>query len=251
MRVQLGGWIGWTFAAALIAVVPATGAPAAKPAAAPAAKSPATAAKSPATAVKSTDAGKAFAYEIATRTSAYGLVAAEKVWMKGGMLRMEKRTGAGLRILLLRNAKGVYQVNQAVNEGHKWPKAWEKDLPASVNLTGGPQGDPMQFLKRVQGKKTGQETVNGRVCEVWTYSLGKKKGSGQIFRLWVAKLGKQPIKLETRSSTSRGTVNTTAIEYKSYRWGLPLPDSFFDVPRGARISDLSRSAASLSRSRKP
>jgi len=53
------------------------------------------------------------------------------------------------------------------------------------------------------------------------------------------------VKLETRTPTNRGTMNIVAIEYKSYRWNLPLPDSFFDLPRGARISTVNLKTATL------
>jgi hypothetical protein len=180
-----------------------------------------------------------FASEMAVRSSTYGFVDSSKLWMKGSFLRWEKRSGAGLRIMLLRNAKGVYQINQSSHDGHKWPKVWEKDLAPQVNLVGGPQGDPHAFLQKVKAKRTGAESYNGRPCEIWSYSApGQKKGERQIFRVWLAKPAGTPVRLETRVRTPRGGFNTVGIDYKSYRWGMAIPDSFFDVPAGTKIVDL-------------
>jgi hypothetical protein len=228
MRKEMGGWI-WATQVAMLLTIPGTAG--AAPAAAPAAK--------PA-------APQTFACEIGVRSSTYGMVDSSKLWMKGTYLRWEKRSGAGLRILLLRNAKGVYQINQASHDGHKWPKDWEKELSPRVNLVGGPQGDPWVFLQKVKAKRTGAETYNGRPCEIWSYTVpGQKKGERQIFRVWMAKPAGTPLKLETRLHTPRGSWNTVGIEYKSYRWGMPLSDSFFDVPRGTKIVDLGKSGSSL------
>lgn len=230
MRKEMGGWMWATQVAMLLTIAGAAGAakPALKPAAQPAA------------------GAQTFACEMAVRSSTYGLVDSSKLWMKGSYLRWDKRSGAGLRIMLLRNGKGVYQINQSSHDGHKWPKEWERDLGPQVNLVGGPQGDPWVFLQRVKAKRTGAETYNGRPCEIWSYSVpGTKKGTHQIFRVWMAKPAGTPLKLETRVPTPRGGFNTVGIEYKSYRWGMAIPDSFFDVPQGTKIVDLGRSGSSL------
>jgi hypothetical protein len=155
--------------------------------------------------------------------------------MKGSKLRLEKKTGAGLRVMLLRNDKGVYQLNQATNDGTKWPKEWERDLPAQLNMIGGPQGDPQKFLKMVKAKKVGQERYNARPAEIWAYTMGKGKQK-QSFRVWLATSGGQPLKMETRIPNPRGGINTVAVDYKVYRWGMDLSNSLFDLPRGAKIN---------------
>jgi outer membrane lipoprotein-sorting protein len=194
---------------------------------------------------------QAWMCEMGVRSSTYGLVDTSKLWMKGSSLRWEKRSGAGLRIMLIRNSKGVYQINQASNDGHKWPRDWERDLPAQVNLVGGPQGDPRAFLKGVRAKRTGTETYEGRQCDIWSYAAvtGNKRAPKQIFRVWVAKPNFQPMKVETRQPTSRGGFNTVVIDYKTYRWGLNLPDSFFAPPRGSKIVDLGKIDDSTLRAR--
>jgi hypothetical protein len=197
--------------------------------AAPAAKKVASPARKPAT----------FACEWGVRSSAYGFVDTTKLWMKGPKVRVEKRTGAGLRVMLLRNGKGVYQLNQATNDGHKWPKEWERDLPQQLNLIGGPQGDPKKFLALVKAKRAGTERYNGRPAEIWAYTMGTGKQK-QSFRVWIATSGGQPLKMETRIPNPRGGTNVIAVDYKIYRWGMDLPDSMFELPRGARISDLGR-----------
>jgi hypothetical protein len=203
----------------------AVAAPASKPAANPGAKPAAKA--------------ETFACEWGVRSSAYGFVDTTKLWTKGSKLRLEKKTGAGLRVMLLRNDKGVFQLNQATMDGHKWQKDWERGLPQQLNIIGGPQGDPQKFLKLVKAKRVSQERYNGRPAEIWAYSMGSGKQQ-QSFRVWIATSGGQPLKMETRIPNPRGGVNVVAVDYKVYRWGMDLDDSLFEVPRGARISDLSR-----------
>jgi hypothetical protein len=182
-----------------------------------------------------------FACEWGVKSSIYGVVDTSKLWMKGSKIRMEKKTGAGLRIMLVRNSKGVYQVNQASNDGHKWPKLWERELPAQINMIGGPQGDPQLFLKRVKATLIRKDRYSGRPAEIWGYTMGStKKGLKQSFRVWIASPGGQPLKLETRLPNPRGGFNVVAIDYKSYRWGMNLPDSLFEVPSGCKIVDLGR-----------
>jgi hypothetical protein len=190
-------------------------------------------------AAKAVKQAETFACEWGVRSSAYGFVDTTKLWMKGPKVRLEKKTGAGLRIMLLRNGKGVFQLNQATNDGHKWPKEWEREMPQQINLIGGPQGDPQKFLALVKAKRVKQESFNGRPADVWAYTMGSKKHK-QSFRLWIAKSGGQPLKMETRIPNPRGGVNVVGVEYKVYRWGMTLADSLFEVPKGARISDLGR-----------
>jgi hypothetical protein len=217
MRKGTSGWT-WT---ALLALVSLAGAAVAAPAAKPA------------------KTAETFACEWGVRSSSYGFVDTTKLWMKGSKVRLEKKTGAGLRVMLVRNQKGVYQLNQATNDGHKWPKEWEREMPQQINLIGGPQGDPQKFLRMVKAKRTGQERYNGRPAEIWSYTMGNGKQK-QAFRVWIATSGRQPLKMETRIPNPRGGTNIVAVDYKVYRWGMHLADSLFDVPRGARISDLGR-----------
>lgn len=218
------GTSGWTWMA-LLALVSVTGAGFAAPATKPATKK-----------------AETFACEWGVRSSAYGFVDTTKLWIKGSKVRLEKKTGAGLRVMLLRNEKGVFQMNQATNDGHKWPKEWERELPQQINLIGGPQGDPEKFLRIVKAKRTGQERYNGRPAEIWSYTMGQGKQK-QAFRVWIATSGRQPLKMETRIPNPRGGTNTIAVDYKVYRWGMELADSLFELPRGARFSDLGRPAS--------
>lgn len=223
----------------------AVAAPAEKPAA-----KPGVGAKAASATAKLAGKEETFACEWGVKSSVYGFVDTSKLWMKGTKLRLEKKTGAGLRIMLLRNGKGVYQINQASNDGHKWPKEWERELPQQVNLIGGPQGDPQRFLKQVKAKRTGQERYSGRPAEIWTYTIGDgKRGPKQTFRLWIANPGGQPLKLETRMPNPRGGFNAVSVDYKSYRWGMDLPDSMFELPRGAKIVDLGKTPDTQPRTR--
>jgi hypothetical protein len=49
---------------------------------------------------------------------------------------------------------------------------------------------------------------------------------------------KRPVKVELRTEIAKDRVDLVTIEYKSYRWGFPLSDSFFNLPPGAKLVDL-------------
>jgi hypothetical protein len=180
-----------------------------------------------------------FECEMVVRTSTHGVVDRSKLTTKGNLVRLQKRTGAGLKILFIRNRQGTYHLNMHTNDGAKWPASWAQDAERRFRLlTGGPQGDPQAFLKMVKARRTGREQVGNRSTEVWTYSLPTTMSRPQVVRVFLDVKGKRPVKTEMRMPIAAGRVDTVTIEYPSYRWDFPLPDSFFDLPRNAKVVDL-------------
>src|SRR5947209_1629595 len=116
-----------------------------------------------------------FQCDYTMRTPTYGVVERSTLTTKGKLVRYQKRTGAGLRLMFLRNHNGTYHINVHTNDGARWPKVWEKDLDNRL-MTPGPQGDPVAFLKGAHAKRTGQERLDGQQVEVWTYNLPTPRG---------------------------------------------------------------------------
>jgi hypothetical protein len=178
-----------------------------------------------------------FEAEYVVRTSSYGLLQKAKLTTKGNMLRYQQRTGGGLKLLFLRNHGGTYHINLHTNDGARWPAAWAKNFENRL-FTGGPQGDPWVFLKAAHARRTGRETVNGRTAEIWTYRLPSTTGQDQVCRLAMDVKQRRPLQVEIRTQVMPGKADRVIVEYQSYRWNFPLPDSYFDLPRGARLVDL-------------
>jgi hypothetical protein len=184
---------------------------------------------------------KTFECEYVVRTPVYGVVDRAKYTSKGDLVRYQKRSGAGLKLLFLRNRQGTYQLNMHTNDGAKYGPDWVKNSERLL-VTPGPQGDPKVFLKGVRARRTGREKVNGRTADVWTYDLPTVMQKPIVVHLYMDQREQRPVKVETRMQLSQGKgigrTDIVTIEYASYRWGFPLPDSFFDLPKGAKLVDL-------------
>jgi hypothetical protein len=180
-----------------------------------------------------------FQCDYTIRTPTYGVVEKATLTTKGKLVKYQRGTGAGLKLMFLRNRKGTYHINVHTNDGARWPKMWEKDFDNRL-MTPGPQGDPMAFLKGVHAKRTGQERVNGQRAEVWSYKLPTLRGEPQRVHVFLDPQTKRPLKAEARTQVAANQYETVVIQYKTYRWDFPLSDSYFDLPRGAKIADLTR-----------
>jgi hypothetical protein len=185
-----------------------------------------------------------FQCEYTLRTPTYGVVESATLTTKGRMVRYQKRTGAGLKLLFIRNHQGTYHINMHTNDGARWPLVWEKDLDNRL-ATPGPQGDPMIFLKAAHATRTGRKKVDGHSVEVWTYGLPTTSGKPQEVTVYLEPKTKRPLKAVTRLWIGAGRVDAFTIEYKTYRWDFPLPDSYFDLPKGAKVADLRKVEPSL------
>src|SRR4051812_4098031 len=65
-----------------------------------------------------------FECEMVVRTASYGVLERSQLTTKGDLMRYQKRTGAGLKILFIRNHQGTYHLNMHTNDGAKWPASW-------------------------------------------------------------------------------------------------------------------------------
>jgi hypothetical protein len=178
-----------------------------------------------------------FQCDMVVRTTTHGVIDRAKLTTKGNLMRLEKRTGAGLKLLFIRNHQGAYQLNMHTNDGAKWPKEWQRDADRLL-VTMGPQGDPSVFFKGVDARRTGRKTIDGRLADVWSYSLPTTAGKSQAVRVYMGVKEKRPLRVEAQVPAAPGQMASVVIEYSVYRWGFSLPDSFFNLPPGAKVVDL-------------
>jgi len=113
--------------------------------------------------------GSKFVAEI--NFSKHGFGGVDNFWIKGTKIREEKKTGGGLRVIMITNEQGVFLKN-------KYSNIWARMSPkVATNLTdrllGGPSGDPKPFLKEHKAKKIGVQKWNGEPCAVWDYASVK------------------------------------------------------------------------------
>jgi hypothetical protein len=178
-----------------------------------------------------------FETEFVVRSSTYGIMQQATLTTKGNLLRYQQRTGAGLKLLLIRNHRGAYHINLYSHDGAHWPASWAHMVDRRL-VTGGPQGDPQRFFQVAHARRTGRARIDGRTAEVWTYSLPQPAGKAQVVRVFMDAKEKRPLRAEMRMPVAPGRMDTVVIDYHTYRWDFPLPDRFFDVPRGVKIVDL-------------
>jgi hypothetical protein len=183
-----------------------------------------------------------FQCEFAIRTATYGVIQRGTLTRKGKLLRYQPRTGGGLRLLYIRNRHGTYHINLHTNDGALWTPELAQRIEDRLMLPG-PQGDPRAFFKVVHARRTGRERVDGRATDVWTYTLPAEAGKQQVVHVFVDLKTGRPLRAETRAQIAPNRSDAVTVDYSCYRWDFPLPDSFFDLPPGAKIVDLNHPEA--------
>src|SRR5262249_5539855 len=130
-------------------------------------------------------------FEVEINYGKHGKGGTAKFWVKGPNVREEKKSGGGLRVILISHNDGLFVKNKYSNSGGKTPAATAYRLVD--RLLGGPSGDPKPFLKQHRAQKTAPQKWNGEPCQVWSYASAKNI---EKYKLWVsAKTGK-PVRLE-------------------------------------------------------
>jgi outer membrane lipoprotein-sorting protein len=155
-----------------------------------------------------------------------------KFWVKGTRVREEKKSGGGLRVILISNEDGVFVKN-------KYSNIWAK-MPSTVayrlvdRLLGGPSGDPKAFLKEHNAKKVGTQNWNGAPCTIWSYASPKNI---EKYRLWLsAKTGK-PVRLERDALLGGKFREKITVTYNDFAWNVPLEDALFKVPANEQVRE--------------
>ncbi len=175
-------------------------------------------------------------FEVEINYSKHGNGGSAKFWVKGNKVREEKKSGGGMRVILITNEQGVFLKN-------KYSNVWAK-APSGVGfrladrLLGGPSGDPKPFLKEHKAKKTSVEKWDGQPCEVWSYASAKNV---EKYKLWVSAKSGKPVRLERNALLGGRFRETITISYANYAWNVPLDDSLFKVPANEQVRDMNKS----------
>jgi outer membrane lipoprotein-sorting protein len=178
--------------------------------------------------------GSKFAVEI--NYAKHGKGGTAKFWIKGDKVREEKKSGGGLRVVMITNEQGMFMKN-------KYSNIWAK-LPSSMGhglverLLGGPAGDPKPFLKARSAKKTGMEKLNGESCEVWSYRTRKNE---ERYKLWISATTGKPVKLERDALLGGNFREKITVNYTNFAWNVPVEDALFKVPANEQVREMNRS----------
>jgi hypothetical protein len=168
--------------------------------------------------------------------SKHGNGGSAKFWVKDGKVREEKKSGGGMRVIMITNEQGVFLKN-------KYSSVWAK-MPATVavhladRLLGGPSGDPKPFLTAHKAKKAGIQKWNGESCAIWDYSSPKNI---EHYKLWVSTKTGKPIRLERDALLGGRFREKITVTYTSYAWNMPLEEALFKVPANEQVRDMSKS----------
>jgi outer membrane lipoprotein-sorting protein len=201
----------------------------------------------PTAAVKAKPMADTCEFQVRTR-SKVGYRGMASYWVKGDLVREEKRSGGGMELIMVSNEKGLFIRNKHSTYWFRYPE--EMAVKLRERLLGGPVGELKSFLKKTKATYLGKEKVEGVLCNIWAYRL---KGADDKFRLWTDLGNMRPVRME-RDHLVRGTKkrDVLVVEYKRYVAGNALADSLFQVPQGQKVHDLRnalRNAAIRSRER--
>ena len=175
-------------------------------------------------------------FEVDINYSKHGNGGTAKFWIKGSKVREEKKSGGGMRVIMITNDQGVFLKNKYSNVWAKAPSGVAFRL--ADRLLGGPSGDPKPFLVERKAKKTRVEKLNGESCAVWSYASPKNV---EKYRLWIAAKTGKPVRLERDALLGGRFRETITITYTNYAFNVPLEDSLFKVPANEQVRDMSKS----------
>ncbi len=159
-----------------------------------------------------------------------GDMGSKKLYVKDSYYACEMDS-AGLKFKTIKNKNGVFLINDWRKHAGKYPPGTTRESPFSI--LPGPVGDVKQFLAGNEAKKTGQETINGKLCDIYSY---KSPLGGWNCKLWAHSKSLLPIKLVMSGAKPSDTQTAT---YMTYKVGLDIPDSRFEIPKGYAIGDIS------------
>lgn len=159
-------------------------------------------------------------------TSSRGAVMTSKVWIKGNNMRMEQ-IAEGEKMITLMKEGTMYLCYPSQK------MAMKMDISAGVGQ-GGQENpkDMMEYLKSVKAKPLGQEKIEGKLCDVYQITYPQPGAKGKI---WVWREKNFPLK---SVMTMGSEVITT--RYRNIQMGISIPDSYFKLPPGIQITDMSQ-----------
>ncbi len=197
-----------------------------------------------------------------------------KVWIKGNNMRMEQiAEGEKMITLMKEGAIYLYYPSQ------KMAMKMDISAGAGQGGQENPK-DMVEYLKSIEAKPLGQERIEDKLCDVYqiTYpqtglpadlsSEASAKGeasakAGARGKIWVWRGKDFPLKsvmtvgseilryaqdrpvLPRTECSARGEGEATkgetiTTEYRNVQMGISIPDSYFEIPPGTQIMDMSQ-----------
>lgn len=153
-------------------------------------------------------------------TTPDGAVTRSTVLVSGTQFRMETEL-QGVKTVMVRNAGGVFSY---------MPESGVAMKLAGVDLSQEPvTGEYLAYLDGRHATKLREETVEGRVCDVYQFADEK----GHASRAWVWREKQFPVRMEMDGPD--GTITATL---SNIRMNVPAPASAFQLPAGAQLMDM-------------
>ncbi len=166
-------------------------------------------------------------YEVKLQSASFGNMGTRKLWVKGNKMRWESKS-ANLPIHIIKNDKGVFLLHPWNDVAAKYPKGTSRGNPRA--LLPGPTGSPKVFLKAVNAVKHGQETIDNKLCDVYTYTDQVTKRN---CRIWIGARSGKPVRLLVKGDGAK--VDTVTATYTKFVEGANAPDSLFEIPKGYTV----------------
>lgn len=142
----------------------------------------------------------------------------------------------GMESIILRNETGTYSYMPSQKMATKIPAAMDRpnltrDLPRF-----------MDFLKQNEGKKVGSETVEGKACDIYTFTEPTLKREAKAW-VWAEK--NFPLRIEVPSPEG-----LTLVELSNIQFDPKIPENQFKLPADVKVIDLEATQAVSLKSQK-
>ncbi len=148
-----------------------------------------------------------------------------KVWVKGEKMRIEQMAqGQKMVTLMKEGTMYLYYPAQKM--------AMKMDVSAGAGQGSENPKDTMEYLKSIEARPLGQERIEGKLCDVYQITYPQTGARGKI---WVWREKNFPLK---SVMTVGGETITT--RYRNIQMGINIPDSYFELPPGTQITDMSQ-----------
>jgi outer membrane lipoprotein-sorting protein len=146
-----------------------------------------------------------------------------RVSLKDGLFRMEM-TVDGMDSIIIHNADGTFTVMPSEGMAMKTSnlRAGQRPVRGADNYT--------QYLQQQHAERTGEETVDGRACDIYRFSDPEAGGTTTV---WVWKDKMFPIRFETETAEGK-----TVTELSNIQLGAAIPDEAFQLPAGVQVMDM-------------
>ncbi len=148
-----------------------------------------------------------------------GQVTQQHVIVQGDRFRMESNV-QGTNTVMIRNQDGVFSYMPDTGMGMKLTGVDASQEPVA--------GEYLSYLNEQHAQKLREETVQGRVCDVYQYS-----DKGKSTTAWVWRGEQFSGKFEMQ-----GADGQMLAELSNIQFGVPAPASAFTLPANVQMMDM-------------